>query len=86
MAKHKHKNPRVNVFFRHQSHFFKLFEAINFGSKSSPELKIKELTETYMQIHDNKKRFDESSERIRQIIKNNDDKLKRMHDDINMNM
>lgn len=58
MAKHKHKNPRVNVFFRHQSHFFKLFEAINFGSKSSPELKIKELTETYMQIHDNKKRFD----------------------------
>ena len=54
----KHKNPRVNVFFNHKGHLFKLFEAINFGSKSSPELKIKDLTETYMQIRDDKKRFD----------------------------
>lgn len=54
----KHKNPRVNVFFRHKGHLFKLFETINFGSKSSPELKIKGLTETYMQIRDDKKRFD----------------------------
>lgn len=54
----KHKNPRVNVFFKHKGHLFKLFEAINFGSKSSPELKIKDLTETYMQIRDDKKRFD----------------------------
>lgn len=54
----KHKNPRVNVFFKHKGLLFKLFEAINFGSKSSPELKIKGLTETYMQIRDDKKRFD----------------------------
>ncbi len=54
----KHKKPRVNVFFRHKGHLFKLLEAINFGSKSSPELKVKGLTETYMQIRDDKKRFD----------------------------
>lgn len=58
MAKHRHKKPRVNVLFRYKGHIFKLFEAINFGSKSSPELKIKGLSETYMQIRDDKKRFD----------------------------
>ena len=54
----KHKNPRVNVFFRHKGRIFKLFEAINFGSKSSPELKITSLSEDYMQIRDDQKRFD----------------------------
>lgn len=58
MARHKHKNPRVNVYFRHKGHLFKLFEAINFGTKSEPQLKIKGLTETYMQIKDEQKRFD----------------------------
>lgn len=58
MAKHRHKKPRINVFFRNKGHLFKLLEAINFGSKSSPELKIKGLSETYMQIRDDKKRFD----------------------------
>jgi hypothetical protein len=37
---------------------FRLLEAINFGSKSAPELKIKGLAETYMQIKDDQKRFD----------------------------
>lgn len=58
MARHKHKNPRVKVYFRYKRHFFRLLEAINFGSKSSPELKIKGLAETYMQIKDDQKRFD----------------------------
>lgn len=58
MSRHKHKNPRVKVYFRHKGHLFKLFEAINFGTKSSPELKIKGLTETYMQIRDDQRRFD----------------------------
>lgn len=58
MSRHKHKNPRVKVYFRHKGHLFKLCEAINFGTKSSPELKIKGLTETYMQIHDDQRRFD----------------------------
>lgn len=58
MARHKHKNPRVKVYFRHKGHYFKLLEAINFGSKSTPELKIKGLAETYMQIKDEQKRFD----------------------------
>lgn len=54
----KHKKPRVNVLFRHKGRIFKLFETINFGSKSSPELKIKDLSDTYMQIRDDQKRFD----------------------------
>ena len=58
MSRHKHKKPRVKVYFRHKGHLFRLLEAINFGSKSSPELKIKGLTETYMQIKDDQKRFD----------------------------
>ncbi len=58
MARHKHKNPRVKVYFRHKGHLFKLFEAINFGTKSEPQLKIKGLTETYMQIRDDQRRFD----------------------------
>ena len=58
MARHKHKNPRVKVYFQHKGHYFRLLEAINFGSKSSPELKIKGLTETYMQIKDDQHRFD----------------------------
>ena len=58
MARHKHKNPRVKVYFRYKGHYFSLLEAINFGSKTSPELKIKGLTETYMQIKDDKRRFD----------------------------
>ncbi len=58
MAKHKHKNPRVNVYFRHKGHLFKLLEAINFGTKNEPQLKIKGLAETYMQIKDDQKHFD----------------------------
>ena len=58
MSRHKHKNPRVKVYFRHKGHLFKLFEAINFGTKSEPQLKIKGLTETYMQIRDDQRRFD----------------------------
>lgn len=58
MSRHKHKNPRVKVYFRHKGHLFKLFEAINFGSKSEPQLKIKGLAETYMQIRDDQRRFD----------------------------
>lgn len=40
MSRHKHKNPRVKVYFRNKGRCFRLLEAINFGSKSSPELKI----------------------------------------------
>lgn len=58
MSKHKHKNARVKVYFRHKGHYFRLLEAINFGSKSSPELKIKGLSETYMQIKNDEHRFD----------------------------
>ena len=58
MSRHKHKNHRVHVYFRLRGHFFKLLEAINFGTKKTPELKIKGLTETYMQIKDEQKRFD----------------------------
>jgi len=58
MSRHKHKNPRVKVYFRHKGHLFKLIEAINFGTKSSPELKIKGLTETCMQIRNDQRRFD----------------------------
>lgn len=58
MTRHKHKNPRVKVFFWYKGHLFRLLEAINFGSKSAPELKIKGLAETYMQIKDDQKRFD----------------------------
>jgi len=54
----RHKNPRVKVYFRHKGHLFRLLEAINFGSESTPELKIKGLAETYMQIKDDQKRFD----------------------------
>ena len=49
--------------------------------------KLNKKIEKEMKMHGrNMKKIDESLERIRQIIKNNDDKLKRMHDDINMNM
>lgn len=58
MSRHKHKKPRVKVYFRHKGHLFRLLEAINFGSKSAPELKIIGLAETYMQIKDDQKRFD----------------------------
>lgn len=58
MTRHKHKNPRVNVYFRYKGNCFKLLEAINFGTKAAPELKIKGLTETYMQIKDDQRRFD----------------------------
>ena len=58
MTRHKHKNPRVNVYFRYNGNCYKLLEAINFGTKTSPELKIKGLTETYMQIKDDQHRFD----------------------------
>lgn len=46
------------MYFKYKGNCFKLLEAINFGSKSSPELKIKGLTETYMQIKDDQHRFD----------------------------
>lgn len=58
MGRHRHKNPRVNVYFKYKGNCFKLLETINFGSKTTPELKIKGLTETYMQIRDDEKRFD----------------------------
>lgn len=58
MAKHKHKNPRVKVYFRYKGKCYRLLEAINFGSKTEPELKIKGLTETYMQTKDDQHRFD----------------------------
>jgi len=46
------------VYFRYKGRCFRLLEAINFGSKSSPELKIKGLTETYLQTKDDQHRFD----------------------------
>lgn len=58
MSRHKHKKQRVNVYFKHNGNYFKLLEAINFGSEIMPELKIKDLTETYMQIKDDQHRFD----------------------------
>ena len=58
MARHKHKNPRVKVYFRYRGRFFRLLEAINFGTKTAPELKIKGLAETYMQTKDDQHRFD----------------------------
>ena len=58
MSKHKHKNPRVKVYFQYKERCFRLLEAINFGSKSSPELKIKGLAETYLLTKDDQHRFD----------------------------
>jgi len=58
MARHKHKNPRVKVYFQYKDQCFRLLEAINFGTKTVPELKIKGLTETYMQTKDDRHRFD----------------------------
>lgn len=58
MARHKHKNSRVKVFFRYRGRCFRLLEAINFGTKTAPELKIKGLAETYMQTKDDQHRFD----------------------------
>lgn len=58
MARHKHKNPRVKVYFRYKGRCFRLLEAINFGTKETPELKIKGLAETYMQTKDDQHRFD----------------------------
>lgn len=58
MARHKHKKPRVKVYFRYNENCYKLLEAINFGTRTSPELKINGLTETYLQIKDNLHRFD----------------------------
>ncbi len=58
MARHKHKNPRVKVYFRYNGRYFRLLEAINFGTKTSPELKIKGLAETYIQTKDKQHRFD----------------------------
>lgn len=58
MSKHRHKNPRVKVYFRYKGRCFRLLEAINFGTKTTPELKIKGLTETYLQTKDDQQRFD----------------------------
>ncbi len=58
MSRNKHKNPRVNVYFKYNGNYYKMLEAINFGSKTSPELKIKGLSETYMEIKDDQHRFD----------------------------
>ena len=49
MSRHKHKNPRVKVYFQYKGRYFRLLEAINFGTKATPELKIKGLAETYLQ-------------------------------------
>lgn len=54
----KHKNPRVKVYFRYKGKCFRLLEAINFGTETTPELKIKGLTETYIQTKDEQHRFD----------------------------
>ena len=58
MARHKHKNPRVKVYFQYRGRYFRLLEAINFGTKNTPELKIKGLTEIYLQTKDDQHRFD----------------------------
>lgn len=58
MARHKHKNPRVKVYFRYKERCFRLLEAINFGSETTPELKIKGLTDTYLQTKDDQHRHD----------------------------
>lgn len=58
MGRNKHKKHRVKVYFKYLGNYFKLFEAINFGTKQLPELKIIGLSETYMQIKDDKQRFD----------------------------
>lgn len=46
------------MYFKYKGSYFKLLEAINFGTKTAPELKIKGLTEIYMQIKDDQHRFD----------------------------
>lgn len=58
MSRHKHKNPRVKVYFQYKGRYFRLLEAINFGTKATPELKIKGLAETYLQTKDGQHRFD----------------------------
>lgn len=58
MSRHKHKNPRVKVYFQYKGRYFRLLEAINFGTKATPELKIKGLAETYLQTKDDQQRFD----------------------------
>lgn len=58
MARHKHKNPRVKVYFRYKGRCFRLLEAINFGTKTTPELKIKGLADTYLQTKDDQHKFD----------------------------
>ena len=58
MARHKHKKSRVKVYFRYKENCYKLLEAINFGTRTSPELKINGLAETYLQIKDDQHRFD----------------------------
>lgn len=58
MSRHKHKNPRVKVYFQYKGKCFRLLEAINFGTKATPELKIKGLAETYLQTKDDQHRFD----------------------------
>ena len=57
-SRHKHKYPRVKVYFKHKGHYYMLFEAINFGKKDTPELKLKGFTDTYIQIKDDQNRFD----------------------------
>ena len=58
MSRHKHKNPRVKVFFRYKGKIYRLLEAINFGTKTEPELKIKGLTETYLPTKEDQHNFD----------------------------
>lgn len=58
MSRHKHKKPRVKVYFQYKGKCFRLLEAINFGTKATPELKIKGLAETYLQTKDDLHRFD----------------------------
>ena len=58
MSRHKHNNPRVKVYFQYKGRYFRLLEAINFGTKTTPELKIKGLAETYLQTKDDQHRFD----------------------------
>ena len=57
-SKHKHKLPRVKVYFKHKRRYYMLFEAINIGKKDTPELKLKGFADTYIQIKDDQNRFD----------------------------
>ena len=59
MSRHKHKNPRLKVYFQYKGRYFRLLEAINFGTKTTPELKIKGLAETICRVELAEERVDQ---------------------------